>query len=168
MTFSGTLILALGGTMLLAWYAFTRRRADQRTGVRGHLAQHNPGSEDYRRIARAAISAEFRETRDFEPSEKPLGSDSSETWGVILDPKNRPAETHFEPEEEYVCVYVAESSWRASLLLRFLEKHAITCTTGLIVGESETGFPHDDIGHVRVYVPAAQAGMAKTLIRKSF
>lgn len=175
------LLLAVGGVFLVAWYGIGRlgsSRGDRR------FPKVTPGSEDFSRISRAAVAAEFQPgPTDLEDEEKfpggvvychPCGEEYPA--GVLfcscgMETEEDPPPSMTEDEESFsptdlICIYVAENSWKAGLIRRLLRERQIPCTCTLS-DPPDSGFDYTPLGEVPLYVPARQASFAQSLLKKA-
>lgn len=184
---SGPILLAVGGVFLVAWYGLGRlgsSRQDRR------FPKVFPGSEEFQNISRAALAAEFQpgpQVSDEMESEFPGGtvfcpcglekypsgtlycSCGLETLEDPPPPETATGERSEEGglgSENLVCIYIAESSWKAGLIRRLLKEKRIACTCTLS-NPSETGFDYTPEGEVPLYVVAGQASRAQHLLKKA-
>lgn len=176
---SGNLMLVIGGAALVAWYGFSRLSNARESRRFPSLVA---GSDQYSRIARAALAAEFRadQAAEEDPLQGaggcvycPCGSERAPA-GVLYcscgremseEPPEADARQGEVANEDLVCVYVANDSWRAALLRNYLRDHTIPCTC--TVGETaNNGFDYTPAGEVPLYVPATRAARAQRLLKK--
>ncbi|MCC5875073.1 MAG: hypothetical protein JJU11_02530 [Candidatus Sumerlaeia bacterium] len=176
----GHLLLAVGGVFLVAWYGIGRlgsARGDRR------FPKVSPGSEDFSRISRAAIAAEFH------PAPTEMDDQDGFPGGTVYCPcgqekfpagvlycscgreteEDPPPAAHDEDTfapSDLVCIYVAENSWKAGLIRRLLRERHIPCTCTLSE-PLHSGFDYTPLGEVPLYVPAGQATFAQSLLKKA-
>lgn len=173
------IMLLLSGVCLLVWYGVSRLRE----APEARLALPDAGTPEYSRIARTALRAEFRNRLAalHRPSpggnvwcvecgaEHPTGTPWCPCGGVTSeaeDPEHDP-ETASDPDEyedqTLVCVAVAESSWKATLLRSLLEADEIACR----VVTNARGC-HDLAGmeEARILVSCQEAQRARMVLRQ--
>lgn len=181
---STPLILAVGGVFLLTWYGFRQVREER---VR-RTALPTPGTPDYQHTAAVALSGEFQaglRSGDLFPGgavlcphcgiEFPAGVAFCDCGTETVDADEfDDIEMPFSPcgsdrddeesEESLVCIHVAGSYWKASLVKSYLESHGIFCVTR---GNVASTFSHPHLpggGEVRLMVQPHEAGKARTLL----
>lgn len=180
-----SLTLALGGVFLVTWYGW--RQMHRKNGGRPRPPQ--PGTVEYCQSASVALAAEFYEPpvaqADF-PGGAVLCQDCGATYpagqlycecgGENQEPDelaeegshgNTTASVRELDETQLVCIYVAESSWKAFLLRSFLESHDIACVTKGTVASGLLNFHYMGAEEVRILVSSEDACHASELIRRS-
>ncbi len=171
-------MIAISGVFLVAWYG--TKRFDRRRGAMPHLGMEDPLSDGYCHAATAALGAELREDPVHEfPGGTALCRDCGIAYpaGVLYcecggetaeqeDPDEPLAgdETITAPPAELVCVHVADSAWKATLLKTLLATHDIPCATGGNAGSGPYQFSYGPLAEVRILVHLQHEREARALI----
>ena len=180
---SPSLFVAVGGVFLIAWYSLSRARATPRHS----MAAPPPMIAPMREVAELAIASEFTDRTSPNHAggtvcchdcgtEYPAGVLFCDCGGETAEAEEEelcPADDldAQEPwcEQDYVCVFQAESSWQALLLKNYLESHSIPCrlTNGApfsFVEGSEQGSTDEPIHGIQICVPSEDVSLASQLL----
>ncbi len=182
------IFLAVGGVFLVTWYGISRmagNRPEQRTPPL-------PGSAQYRQSAQFAIAAEFAgntpliETLPggsvFCPDcrvEFPAGTIYCECGAETAElediddpipdfefPKEDEGTPGLGPSEDgLVCIYIAENTWKASLLTSILENNDIPSATTGNAPVALYSFSYSPMMEVKIMVLETDAEQARELIK---
>lgn len=182
MTHSADLFVAVGGVFLVTWYGLSRARNRRSEGMCLRL---NPESEQFKAVAVVALAAEFREEgRGLEslPGGSVFCPDCDARYpagvlycdcGVMTQEAQDGEDSSESPDpledEELVCVHVVESSWKATLLMSFLESHDIPCAMSRAGSGSRHDLHNSLFGETRLWeikllVASEDAERAKELL----
>lgn len=175
MSDSGHVAVAIGGVMLLAWYGLSRLTRREKAALPSWQMP------EFQHQATAALRAELHHDGT------PIGGgevhclDCGTPWpsGVLYcscggatgeedaDPFEQLRDSLHREASPLVCVFVADTSWKASLLRSYLESNEIECVVQSAVSTVHlTLAPAHRYGALALYVEHGDAERARNLLAK--